>query len=371
MEQDRLALLALHFIPGVGDHLMKQLISYCGSAQQVFAWPKGKLMRIPGIGRTTAEAILKGKALTRAEQEWKRAQREQVRLLFYTDADYPKRLRPLRDAPTLLYVQGPLQLDVARVVAIVGTRQSTDYGRRCVDRLMEGLQRYQPLIISGLAYGIDVLAHQAALRYQLPTAGIMGSGMDHIYPAAHRDLARRMLSHGGLVTELPFGTKPDAHHFPARNRIIAGLSDAIVIVEAAERGGALITADIGNSYNKDVFALPGDIEGPASAGCHQLIRTNKANLITKAEDIAYMMNWSEHNGIASDAPAIAAPEENLSEPEQRIVRTLRDHGGQLMIDELAWRSGMAIHQVASVLLGLEFNNKVSPLPGKLYKLNGR
>src|SRR6185295_17331439 len=291
MDSERLSFLALHLVPGIGDRLIKQLVSYCGSAENVFKTPKGKLLRIPGIGGVTAEAIRTENTLHEAEQELKKAEKEDVEILFYTDKKFPSRLKAIEDSPSLLYVKGNTNLNQAKIVAIVGTRQATAYGRGMVDRIVEGLVPHQALIISGLAYGIDIQAHKQALRQNLSTVGILGSGMDVIYPAAHKETARKMLDYGGLITENRFGTQPDAHHFPARNRIIAGLCDALIIVEAAEKGGALITAEIANSYNKDVFAVPGNIGQTFSEGCNKLIKINKAHLLASSKDVEYIMNW--------------------------------------------------------------------------------
>lgn len=297
MDQNRLSLLALHFIPGIGDYLIRQLISYCGSAEQVFKTPKGKLMKVPGIGNVTAQSIVTGKPFREAEREVKKAEDEGVELLFYTDKKFPSRLKRIDDAPSLLYLKGNVDFENPKVVAIVGTRQATAYGRERVEELIKGLVSHHALIVSGLAYGIDIHAHKQSLKYELPTLGVMGSGIDVVYPPSHRDVAKKMVGNGGLVTENPFGTKPDAHNFPARNRIIAGLCDALVVVEAAERGGALITSEIANSYNKDVFAFPGNIGQSHSVGCNNLIKMNKANLVTGIKDLEYIMNWSvENNG---------------------------------------------------------------------------
>ena len=292
MDSERLSFLALHLVPGIGDYLIKQLVSYCGSAENVFKTPKGKLLKIPGIGGVTAEAIKTENTLHEAEKEFKKAEKEDVEILFYTDKKFPSRLKAIDDSPSLLYVKGNTNLNQAKIVAIVGTRQATAYGKEMVDRIVEGLVPHQALIVSGLAYGIDVQAHKQALKHNLSTVGILGSGMDVIYPAAHKDIARKMLDYGGLITENRFGTQPDAHNFPARNRIIAGLCDALIIVEAAAKGGALITAEIANSYNKDVFAVPGNIGQTYSEGCNKLIKINKAHLLASTKDLEYIMNWS-------------------------------------------------------------------------------
>jgi DNA processing protein len=365
MDQSRLAFLALHFIPGIGDYLIRQLVSYCGSAEKVFKTPKGKLLKVPGIGEVTAESIRQGKPFAAAEKEIKKAEKENVQLIFFTDKNYPSRLRQINDAPSLLYVKGNVDFENPKTVGIVGTRQSTPYGRERVEDLVKNLVPHQPLIISGLAYGIDIHAHKHALKNNLPTIGVMGSGMDVIYPASHKEIAKKMMDHGALVTEHGFGTQPDAHNFPARNRIVAGLCDAVVIVEAAEKGGALITAEIANSYNKDVFAYPGNVDHSHSAGCNNLIKSNRAHLIVSVKDLEYIMNWQ------TDSKPVKKEVFNLDhyEPnEQTILKALLENNKQLMIDELSWKTNIPVSQLASLLLALEFKGVLSSLPGKVYKL---
>lgn len=365
MDQNRLSLLALHFIPGLGDYLIRQLISYCGTPEKVFRIPKGKLLKIPGVGLVIAEAITNGKPFSTAEKELLRAEKENVELLFFTDKKYPSRLRQINDAPTLLYAKGNMDLENPKSVAIVGTRQSTAYGKECVENLVRDLVPHEALIVSGLAYGIDVHAHKQAVKHHLPTIGVMGSGMDVIYPAAHLDLAGKMMDHGGLLTEHPFGTQPDAHNFPARNRIVAGLSDAIIIVEAAEKGGALITADIGNSYNKDVFAFPGNVKQSHSAGCNNLIKSNRAHLMTSIRDLQYIMNWDVGVRPQRHQPVVL---KGYSAEEQEIIKVLLENNKQLTMDEVSWKTNLSIGKTASLLLTLEFKGIVSSLPGKVYKL---
>jgi DNA processing protein len=238
-----------------------------------------------------------------------------------------------------------------------------------VERIREELVPYQPLIVSGLAYGIDIHAHKVALKLNLPTIGVMGSGIDIIYPSSHRETAHKMIDNGGLLTENRFGAKPDAHNFPSRNRIIAGLCDVLVVVEAAESGGALITAEIANSYNKDVFAVPGGLTQNYSIGCNNLIKTNKAHLFSSVKDLEYISNWS----IASveTVPAEVTPSNwsNLSFDEQAILTVMKLKEGAVQIDELAWKTGMTPGALASLLLNLEFKNLVKSLPGKLYRMN--
>jgi len=365
---ERLSLLALHFIDGIGSYLIKQLVSYCGSAQQVFKTPKGKLLKIPGIGSKTAESILTATPHHLAENEFKKAEKEGVEIFFFTDKKFPSRLKTIDDGPSLLYLKGNISLQQTKTVGIVGTRQATLYGKEMVEKIIEELVPHEPVIISGLAYGIDIHAHKQAIKNNLPTIGVMGSGMDIIYPAVHKDTARKMLEQGGLMTENHFGTKPDAHNFPARNRIIAGLSDALIVIEAAEKGGALITAEIANSYNKDVFAVPGNIGHVYSEGCNKLIRTNKANLLTSVKDLEYIMNWKQDTGKSKDSPSTLFDADDFEPNEQKIIQLIKEKKGSLSIDELSWRSEIQPSELASILLGLEFKGIIQSLPGKLYKL---
>lgn len=366
MDQARLSLLALHFIPGIGDYLIRQVISYCGSPDAVFKTPRGKLLKIPGIGVVTAEAIVKGSPFKFAEQEIEKAKKQDVELVFFLDKNYPKRLKGLVDAPTLLYLKGNVDLENPKTVGIVGTRKSTEYGKLCVEELVAGLVPHDALVISGLAYGIDIWAHRECLHYNLATAGILGSGIDVMYPAQHRETALKMQEHGALITENPFGTKPDAHNFPARNRIIAGLSDALVVIEAGDRGGALITAEIANSYNKDVFAFPGNIGRSYSIGCNNLIKSNKANLITSVKDLEYIMDWTPGEN-RKDVKSLASLE-GLDDNEQLVFKTLEQHDGVLVIDDLSWKTALPLSKLAGTLLTMEFKGLVCSLPGKRYKL---
>jgi len=367
VDQNRLSLLALHFIPGMGDYLIRQVVSYCGSAEKVFKTPKGKLLKIPGVGQVTAEAILNGKPFENAERELKKAEKDSVDILFFTDKKYPSRLKNIPDSPSLLYSKGNINFENPKTVGIVGTRQATSYGKERVEQLVKELVPHGVLIISGLAYGVDIHAHKHALKNGLSTVGVMGSGMDIIYPAAHKETALKMLEEGGLVTENSFGTKPDAHNFPQRNRIIAGMCDALIVVEAAEKGGALITAEIANSYNKDVFAFPGSIGETYSAGCNNLIKSNKAHLMSSVKDLEYIMNWDAAVVTKKTKPSISLGE--FDEPEQIILKILIDKKAPVIIDELSWKSNLPISQLASVLLGLEFKGVVKSMPGKQYKLS--
>lgn len=371
MDQERLSLLALHFVPGIGDFLLKQLVSYCGSAEAVFRVPKGKLMSIPGVGQATASAIKNGDTFRLAELEFDKAEKENTAILFLTDSAFPVRLKQFDDCPSVLYFKGNVNLNSPKTVGIVGTRQASEYGRRMVEMIIEGLVPHRALVISGLAYGIDIHAHKQALSRNLRTIGVMGSGINVVYPGAHREVARRMVDNGGgLASELPFGAKPDAHNFPARNRIIAALSDVLIVVEAAEKGGALITAEIANSYNKDVFAVPGAVGETYSEGCNKLIKTNKAHLLTSVKDVEYIMNWSADDS-GREGESTVVDWTGFDPEEQKVLSVLKENESPMMIDELSRRTDMGPGMLASLLLGLEFKNAVNALPGKMYRISGR
>ncbi|MDQ3393739.1 MAG: DNA-processing protein DprA [Bacteroidota bacterium] len=368
MENEKLYQVALNLVPGIGDINFKHLISYCGSAEAVFKSNKHKLSKIPGIGEKTASSILNMPILSEAEKELKEAQKLNIQILFFTDKQYPSRLKHVYDSPPLLYFKGNCDLNNVKTISIVGTRQATDYGKDVVGEIVSGLKKHNVLIVSGLAYGIDIFAHRQAIKHSLPTVGVMASGMDIIYPSLHRDIAMQMLENGGLLTEFKLGSKPDAHNFPARNRIIAGMSDATIVVEAAVKGGALITADIAFSYNKEVFAVPGNIFNSSSQGCNYLIQSLKANMLLNVKDLELVLGW---NDTASGSRSPSKPKyetEEFSVEEKTIVDLLINNNKELTIDEISWKSQINISKIASLLLNLEFKGIIKPQPGKKFKL---
>ena len=366
MDDEKLYQVALSYVPGIGDINTKQLISYCGSAKSFFFNHKKKLASIPGIGQKVINSISNKDILHKAEKEINRCLKENIRILFYTEPGYPNRLKQIIDAPPLLFYKGNADLSAKKIVAIVGTREATAYGKWITEQLIEGLSAHNALIVSGLAYGIDIHAHKAALRNNLDTLGVMASGINIIYPSLHKNIVSQIIEQGGIITEYFLDQKPEAHRFPARNRIIAGIADAVIIVEAAEKGGALITAEIANSYNKDVFAVPGNVNNHFSTGCNKLIKSHKANLITSVKDLEYIMNWEpgESNGSMENL----FEDIDFSEEELKIVNLLQELKEDLLIDEISWKSQIPVNQLASVLLNLEFKGVVKSLPGKKFKL---
>ena len=357
--------LALSFLPRVGDVTARALLSYCGSEEEIFRTKKSHLQKIPGIGNITAEAILNHECFDRAEKELKFIEKYKIQTLFFTDNNYPRRLKACYDAPVLLYYKGNADLNSVKMVSVVGTRKATEYGKDLCSTLIRDLQAHNPLIISGLAYGIDGSAHKECLKNNLATVGVLGHGLDRIYPAQHRQLAEKMLAHGGLLTEFPSETIPDRENFPKRNRIIAGISDVTIVVEASRKGGALITAEIANSYNRDVFAFPGRNNDEFSEGCNYLIKTNRANLISSVADLEYLLGWNEVQ--ANKTKTQLAMLIDLSEDEQKVADILKDNG-VTGVDQLALLTKLPQSKLAVTILEMEMQGYVIAMPGKTYKL---
>lgn len=366
MEKDLPFKIALGLLPGIGDVKAKNLVAYCGGPQAVFAEKKQRLRLIPGIGEQAIKAIAGKKVLDRAEEEVKFINKEGITPLFYLDAAYPTRLKQCEDSPVMLYYKGTADLNTLKVLSIVGSRKATDYGYSFCERLVKDLAIHQALVVSGLAYGIDSYAHHAALKNDLLTVAVLAHGLDQVYPGANAGLARRMHKQGGLLTEFPSRTRMHPDYFPRRNRIIAGLADAVIVVEASMRSGSLITANIANSYNRDVFAVPGRVGEDGSEGCNFLIKVNKAALLTAAKDIEYIMGWDPLPlGRGQGVGLTLFPE--LKPEEEQLVNALKEK--PLHLDELCYASGMTLGKVSAVLLSLEFAGLVRSLPGKMYKLN--
>lgn len=368
MSDEKLYQVALKFIHGIGDVNAKQLVSYCGSAKAIFNSPKAKLAKIPGIGIKTIESIFSASVLHKAETEIEKCDKDGTNIMFYTDASYPSRLKLVNDSPILLFSKGDVDFNQQKVVGIVGTRKATEYGKSVTEGIVKDLEPHQAIIVSGLAYGIDITAHRAALDLNLPTVAVLAGGLDKIYPSVHKKYIKEIMANGAIVSEKFPGTIPEAHFFPARNRIIAGMSDAIIVVEAAEKGGALITGEIAYSYNREVFAVPGDIDHQYSMGCNKLIAKQKANIYSGIADLEYMLNWDQDiEATPSVKPVLDI--DSFEGETRRIIQVLLEFKEGLQLDELCWKSQVAINQAVSTLLNLEFEGLVKSLPGKRYKLN--
>jgi DNA processing protein len=366
---ETLSQIALTFTPGLGNTSIRRLVDLYPD-EDIFSLPKSELKKAFGSHKSVLDNILNKSAFQRAEEELRFCEQNHIRPLFFTSPDYPERLnRPeTDDCPALLYVLGNANLNADRPLAVVGTRRATAYGRDNTDRLVRELKPYESVIISGLAYGIDTAAHTAALDHGLPTIAVLGHGLDQIYPAQNRPLAKRILEAGGtLVTEYPSGTAINPRFFPARNRIIAAFADATVVIEASEKGGALITAAIAASYQREVFAVPGRLTDTYSHGTNNLIATNRALLVRNADDIAFQLGWP----VKGQQTSMGEIKESLklTSDEQKIVNVLKEND-HMALDEIAAATSFSLPKAASHLFNLEMNKVIRTLPGHLYQLIG-
>jgi DNA processing protein len=359
--------VALTYIKNIGPTLAKSLVSYFGGAEEVFNAPRAKWLKVPGIGEKTVELMDMNSALEKAAEELKFIEKNNIDVIFYTDSRYPKRLKSCNDSPVLLYAKGDMNLNSQRIISVVGTRNATDYGKQLCRQLIEELHPYNVLVVSGLALGIDVAAHKECIKNNVPTIGVLGHGLDRMYPSQNRSTAEKMLENGGLLSEYPSGTIPDRENFPQRNRIVAGIADATIVIEASLKGGALITAEIANSYNRDVFAFPGRIGDDYSEGCNFLIRNNKAALLTGAADLAYCLGWEKADSAKPVIEQLVLPID-LSGDERMIFDILRQHKSPLAIDDLSIKTSMATSKLAMNLLNMEMQGYIRSLPGKTYAL---
>jgi DNA processing protein len=361
--------IGITLIKGIGNNLAKNLIAYVGSVEGVFHQKQSTLAKIPGIGETLSKEIVSQNVLLRADEEIEFIQKNKILAYYYTDREYPFRLKECSDSPIMIFSKGNCNLNDGKFVGIVGTRNATETGKENCKKLIFDLASIQPntIIVSGLAYGIDICAHKAALDAGLPTIGVVGHGLDRIYPAAHRPTAVKMMPKGALLTEYLSKTNPDRPNFVQRNRIIAGLCDALVIVESGARGGALITAEFANDYNRDVFAYPGRVTDEWSVGCNALIKNNKASLIESVNDLCRFMNW-EKQVTTGGQMVQTALFHDLSDEEQEIVTVLRQSSDGIQMNELAILLTKPSSKISSLLLEMEFKGIVKCLPGSVYKI---
>lgn len=365
-EEYTLHRLALTFVKDIGPKTARNLLSHFGSAEGVFNASIKDLTKVPGLGAVRAKAFKETNALKRAEQELTYMDKEGIKALWIGDENYPSRLKRCDDAPLLLYYKGDVDLNFDKAIAIVGTRKYTDYGQRITEKLVEELRGIDGVaIISGLAAGIDTIAHKSAINSNIPTVGVLGHGHDTMYPASNRKLAKDMLVNGGVLTEFPSETIADRSNFPMRNRIVAGMSDVTVVVESDIKGGAMITAKVAASYNRDVAAFPGRVFDSRSSGCNELIKINLAAMVTCADDLLALMNWEPQQQSSSMQTQLFT---SLSTEEQKLVDLLQDKDA-VHTDELLDMLGVTSSQMAGTLLQLELQGIVKALPGKYYRLN--
>lgn len=351
-------------VPNIGDVNARALVQHFGSASAVFKAKAKHLDEIEGIGVKRVESILKFD-FAKVEEEIAFIEKHHIKTLFFQDKEFPKRLLNCYDSPALLYYKGNTDLNAEKMVGIVGTRSQSEYGRSQCESIIESLAAENVIIISGLAFGIDTIAHKAALKSGIHTIGVLAHGLDRIYPTENKSIAKEMLHQGGLLTEFRSNTIPDKQNFPSRNRIVAGICDCIIVIESGKKGGSLITAELANGYNRDVFALPGRISDLKSEGCNYLIKTNKAALITSGGDVLRNMGW-----INEKKPTQKKQKELFIElpPDEKIVYSILKESGPQHIDDLFIKSNLTGSAIAKALLMLEMEGIVKSLPGKVYEL---
>ena len=355
--------IALTMVPHIGCVYAKLLLQHL-DIEEIFSAKKSTLQKIEGLGEVRVNSIRNFKAFAAAAKEIEFIEKYKIKPLFITDEEYPQRLINCYDSPTMLYYRGTSNLNAAKIIAIVGSRSHTDYGKAITEKLMQDLAGSGILVLSGLAYGIDAISHKAALKNNLETVGVLAHGLDTIYPAENTAMAKEMIKNGGLLTEFRINTQPDRYNFPSRNRIVAGMSDATIVVETDIKGGSIITAELANGYNKDVFAFPGKTTDKKSSGCNHLIKNNKAILLTEAQQLLETMGWQEQKKTKRKTKELFV----ALTPEEKIIIDILNEKEMAAIDEINLQSGLSSSTVAVAILNLEMQNIIQSLPGKLYKM---
>ena len=362
-EQDLFYLLALQRVEGVGDIMAKKLITHCGSAEEVFNTKTIQLAAIDGVGSMLLKKLKNKLVFEKANQELEFIKSNNINAVYFQDYDYPERLKHCIDGPLLLFTSGNIDLKNKKIISIVGTRQITSYGMEFCRKLIEDLAPLDPIIVSGFAYGVDIVAHQLAMENNLQTIGVVAHGLNQIYPKTHKKYVAKVEQNGGFMTEFWSSSNPDKENFVRRNRIVAGMSEATIVIESADRGGSLITANMANDYNRDVFAVPGRVTDKYSQGCNNLIKTQKANVLTSAADLIYILNWDIQK---ESKPVQKQLFVTLEDDEQKVYDYLLKTGKELM-DIIALRCDFPIYKISGMLLNMELKGVIRPLPGKLFE----
>lgn len=363
MEEENIHQIALSILPGLGPIKAKSLISAVGSLEGIFKEKESHLAHIKGIPRKVLRDSRRKQALLRAEKELKFIRANNIRLHYFKDSDYPNLLRQCCDCPIALFTLGNVHFNSSSL-SVVGTRRATDYGKKITKKLVQDLSPYSAQVVSGLAHGIDKIAHESAVHHQLSTIGVLGHGLDTLYPAANRSLAKQMLEKGGLVTEYISGVVGDPKNFPRRNRIIAGLSEATVVIESGKSGGSLITANLANSYDREVFAFPGHIDSESSKGCHDLIRHSKAHLITSVPEMVALLGWEKTKDVAKNVVIF----DDLNETEEEVVQLFKKRR-ILDMEALVAALKMTTTDMTVHLFNLEMKNIIKAIQGRRYCLS--
>jgi DNA processing protein len=362
-DQELFNLLALLKVDGVGDIMGKKLLNSFGDASAIFKAKNSQLAGVDGIGSVLLRNLKDKSVFEKADKELSFIKKNNIEVSFFQDENYPERLKHCFDAPILIFTAGNLNFKNKKIISIVGTRQITSYGTDFCKNLIEDLAPLDPVIVSGFAYGVDIVAHQAAMDFNLQTVGVLAHGLNQIYPRTHKKYMARMEENGGFITEFWSDSNPDKEKFVRRNRIVAGMAEATIVIESADKGGSLITANMANDYNRDVFAVPGRVTDKYSQGCNNLIKTQKANVLTSAADLIYMLNWDIKENPKTIQKQLFV---ELGTEEQKIYDFLQKNGKELL-DIIAIECDIPIFKLSGILIGMELKGVIRPLPGKLFE----
>lgn len=362
-DQDLFYLLALLKVEGVGDIMAKKLLAHCGNAEAVFKAKTNQIAAIDGVGSVLLNNLKDKSVFEKANRELEFINANNINVSFFQDENYPERMKHCFDSPVLIFSAGNINLKNKKIISIVGTRQITSYGTEFCKKLIEDLVPLDPVIVSGFAYGVDIVAHQLAMDYNLQTIGVLAHGLNQIYPKTHKKYVAAMEQNGGFITEFWSTANPDKENFVRRNRIVAGMTEATIVIESADRGGSLITANLANDYNRDVFAVPGRVTDKYSQGCNDLIKTQKANVLTSAADLVYILNWNIENKGKTVQKQLFV---ELEADEQKIYDFLLKNGKELL-DMIALQCDFPIYKISGLLLNMELKGVIRPLPGKLFE----
>lgn len=363
-ENELIAILRLQNAPYIGDITAKKLISHSGSPTAIFENKLQSLNRIDGVGSFKLKGLFDTEHLEAAQAEYEFIKKNEIEHSYFMDPDFPAYLKHCIDGPILLFKRGNIDLTDKKIISIVGTRQITSYGMAFCEELIEAIAPLNPIIVSGFAYGVDICAQRLAVKHDLQTIGCLAHGLNQIYPKVHAKYIRDVEKKGGFFTEFWSTSNPDRENFLKRNRIIAGMSQATIVIESAEKGGSLVTADIANSYNREVFAVPGRTHDKYSSGCNNLIKQQKAHILTSAADLLYHLGWEVEK---KETPVVQKQLFiELDDTEKSIYSYLQKEGKQLL-DSISLECQIPVFKVSSTLLNMEMKGIIRPLPGKLFE----
>lgn len=362
-DQDLFYLLALMKVDGVGDIMAKKLLNHCGNAEAIFKSKINQIAAIDGVGTVLLKNIKDKTIFEKANQELEFIRKNDINVSFFQDETYPDRLKHCIDSPVLIFTGGNINLQNKKIISIVGTRQITSHGTEFCRKLIEDLAPLDPVIVSGFAYGVDIAAHQFAIDCKLQTIGVLAHGLNQVYPRTHKKYMAKMEENGGFITEFWSSSNPDKENFVRRNRIVAGISEATIVIESADKGGSLITANLANDYNRDVFAVPGRVTDRYSQGCNDLIKTQKASLLTSAADLIYVLNWD----IEKKPKAIQKQLFIDLEPDEQKIYDFLLKSGKELLDIIALECDFPVFKISGILLNMELKGVIRPLPGKLFE----